>query len=117
VNEPVVGWVVVIREDLEGVMVVVAHARVLLPIVAGIMTEVATAIEVATMEGVRVVATAIVVVPAVAITGDSAVRWILDEALVVLMDPADSVETVDTGNDLQIVAGKRVVFKSSSNVK
>jgi hypothetical protein len=33
------------------------------------------------------------------------------------MDPADNVETVDTGNDLQIVAGKRVVFKSPSNVK
>ena len=30
---------------------------------------------------------------------------------------ADSVETVDTGNDPQIVAGKRVVFKSPSNVK
>jgi hypothetical protein len=33
------------------------------------------------------------------------------------MDPADNVEIVDTGNDLQIVAGKQVVFKSPSNVK
>jgi len=117
VNEPVVGWVVVVLEDLEGDMVVVARARVLLPIVVGIMIEVAMAIGVATMEDDRVVVTAIAVVPAVAITVGSVDRWVLDEALVALIHLADSVETVDTGNDLQIVAGKRVVFKSPSNVK
>jgi hypothetical protein len=52
------------------------------------------------MVDVRVVATATVVVP-VAVSAGSAVQWVLDVALVALVDSAASMEIV-----LQIAAGK-----------
>ena len=104
-----------VREDLVVAMEVAASVRaqrLIVVQVVGMVIEVAMAIGVATMEDVRVVVMANAVVPAVAITVGSVDRWVLDEALVALIHKADSVETVDTDNDLQIAAGKRVVFKT-----
>src|SRR5215467_3219667 len=75
------------------------------PLIVDMVIEVATAIEAVTMVDVRVV-TAIVVVPAVAISADSAARWVLDVAPVVRVDLVDSAEKVVTDSDRQIAVGK-----------
>ena len=112
--------VVVVWEDPAVGMVVVARARVLCPIVAlvvGMVIEVATAIGVATMVDVRVVAMVIAAVLVVAISADSAARWVLDVAPVVLVALVDSAEKVVMDSGLQIAAGKQEVFMPFSIVK
>ena len=68
------------------------------------------------MVAVRVVATVIAVVPAVAISADSVARWVLDVALVEPMALVDSAEIVIMDSVLQIAAGKQEVFMPFSIV-
>ena len=111
--------VVVVWED-PAVDMAVARARVLGPIV-GLVVDmvivVATAIGVATMVDVRVVVTVIAAVPVVAVSADSAARWVLDVAPVVLVALVDSAEKVVTDSGLQIAAGKQEVSIPFSIVK
>ena len=114
--------VVVVWADPVVDMAVAARARVLCPIVAlvavGMVIEVATAIGVATMEDVRVVAMVIAAVPVATISADSVARWVLDVALVELVAlVVGSAEKVVTDSGLQIAAGKQEVFMPFSIVK
>ena len=86
-------------------MAVAGRVRVQ-PLIADMVIEVATAIGAETMVDVRVV-TAIVVVPAVAIMADSAVRWALDVVPVVRVVLVGNAEKVVTDSDRQIAAGNQ----------
>ena len=84
--------------------------------VAGIVIEVATAIEAATMVDVRVAVTVIAAVPAVVISADSVARWVLGAAPEVTLALVDSAEIVVMDSDLQNAAGKQEEFMPLSTV-
>ena len=111
--------VVVVWEDPVEDIVVAARAKALCPIgvLVGMVIEVATAIGVATMVDVRVVAMVIAAVLVVAISADNVARWVLDVAPVVLVALVDSAEKVVMDSGLQIAAGKQEVFMLFSIVK